>query len=110
MKNRHNESESEGKEGVVTMTREKVKIKSPKLYKLLLHNDDYTTMEFVVYILQNFFFKTVEDAQKIMLKVHREGVAICGIFTYEVAESKRAKVLQAAKENGYPLKCTMEEE
>src|SRR3989338_1737900 len=91
-------------------TIEKNKTKEPKKYKVLLHNDDYTTMEFVVLILQQFFHKTHEEAQEIMLKVHREGKGVCGIYTFEVAESKADKVSQFARSQGYPLKCSIEEE
>ncbi|MEC7275357.1 MAG: ATP-dependent Clp protease adapter ClpS [Bdellovibrionota bacterium] len=102
------EEDHEEGSGVATII--KAKVKKPRLYKVLLHNDDYTTMEFVVYVLQKHFGKSIEDAQGIMLKVHNEGVGICGVFTYEVAESKVAKVAQEAKENGHPLKCSIEPE
>lgn len=88
----------------------KNKLELPKKYKVLLHNDDYSTMEFVIFILQNIFHKTATEAEKIMLAVHHQGVGVCGIFTYEIAESKANKVLQLAKENGQPLKCTTEPE
>ena len=94
--------------GIATIIKQKVK--KPRLYKVLLHNDDYTTMEFVVYVLQKHFGKTMAQAQGIMLKVHNEGVGICGVFTYEVAESKVAKVSQDAKESGHPLRCSVEPE
>ena len=95
----------EREEGAVVLDDE---IKKPSLYKVFLHNDDYTTMEFVVFVLQKFFFKTMDEAQKIMLKIHREGSGLCGIYTFEVAESKKMKVLHAAKENGHPLQCSLE--
>lgn len=84
-------------------------IREPRQFKVLLHNDDYTTMEFVVHVLVSIFRKTEEQAASIMLKVHHEGVGVCGIYTYEMAETKVAIVRQAAAEKGYPLKCTMEE-
>jgi ATP-dependent Clp protease adaptor protein ClpS len=86
----------------------KPKLRPPKKYKVLMHNDDYTTMEFVVHILQKYFNKTRPEAQAIMLEVHTRGMAVCGIYTYEVAESKVAKITKYARENGHPLKCTME--
>ena len=100
--------ETEGDEGLVTV--DKVKIERPKKYMVMLHNDDYTTMEFVVFILQTVFGKTFEQAQDIMMRVHNEGVGVCGIYTYEVAETKAAKVVNLAKENGHPLMCTIEPE
>ncbi len=91
-------------------TIEKKKVKRPKLYKVLLHNDDYTTMEFVIYVLQKHFRKSTEEAQRIMLKVHNEGVGVCGVYTYEVAETKVSKVVKEAQEQSHPLLCTYEPE
>lgn len=91
-------------------TIEKIKIKRPSRYKVILHNDDYTTMEFVIYILQTVFGKTFEEAKVIMLNVHNNGTGVCGTYTHEVAESKAAKVENLAKENGHPLMCTIEPE
>jgi len=85
-------------------------VKRPSRYKVILHNDDYTTMEFVILVLKKFFKKTADEAEVIMLKVHKEGSAICGVYTHEVAESKVFKVNQFARENGHPLKSTMEKE
>jgi ATP-dependent Clp protease adaptor protein ClpS len=85
-------------------------IREPSMYKVLLHNDDYTTMEFVVEVLMLVFNKSVENATRIMLNVHREGVGLCGVYTYEVAETKVGTVSTLAREKGFPLKCTMEEE
>ena len=82
--------------------------KEPAMYKVLLHNDDYTTMEFVVYVLMLIFHKSVEQATHIMLNVHKRGSGLCGVFTYEVAETKVETVTRLARENGHPLKCTME--
>lgn len=84
--------------------------KEPPLYKVLLLNDDYTTMEFVIEILVYIFKKSAEEATRIMLQVHHEGVGVCGVYTYEVAETKVNIVETAARENGFPLKCTMEKE
>jgi len=86
------------------------KVVPPSRYKVLLHNDDYTTMEFVIYVLKHFFNKTEEESHKIMLKVHHEGVGVCGIYTFEVAETKVQQVLDAAEVEGHPLKCTYEKE
>jgi ATP-dependent Clp protease adaptor protein ClpS len=83
-------------------------LKEPPMYKVLLHNDDYTTMEFVVQVLMLVFHKSVEQATHIMLNVHKRGIGLCGLFTYEVAETKVATVTRLARENGHPLKCTME--
>ena len=82
--------------------------KKPSMYKVILHNDDYTPMEFVVYVLQKIFNKNQEDATKIMLHVHQNGIGICGIFTYEVAEVKSKLVIDYAKKNQHPLQCTIE--
>ncbi len=84
-------------------------VKEPKRYKVLLHNDDYTTMEFVVYVLQKVFHKTEAEAMQIMLSVHKNGIGVCGVYTGEVAETKVAMVAGMARKEGYPLKCTMEE-
>lgn len=92
--------------GVVTEIRSKAK--KPNLYRVLLLNDDYTPMEFVVYILQRFFRKSQEEATQIMLTVHHSGAGECGVFTYEVAEAKVAQVMDCAKENEHPLQCVME--
>jgi ATP-dependent Clp protease adaptor protein ClpS len=86
---------------------DKIKIVPPKRYKVLLHNDDYTTMEFVILVLQRIFLKSHAEADKIMLEVHQRGVGVCGIYTYDVAETKRAKVIQFAKDSGHPLKCSV---
>jgi ATP-dependent Clp protease adaptor protein ClpS len=94
--------------GIVTKTR--AKVKKPSLYKVLLLNDDYTPMEFVVHILEKFFAKNREGAVEVMLHVHRHGVGICGVFTYEVAETKVAQVIEFSRRHQHPLQCTMEKE
>lgn len=104
-----NSDEEELNEGGVA-TIKKVKVKKPKKYKVLIHNDDYTTMEFVVYVLQKIFHKNMDEAQAIMLKVHKEGVGVCGVYSHEIAESKSTKVTREAKESGHPLRCTIESE
>lgn len=88
----------------------KITSELPKRYKVLLHNDDYTTMEFVVMILQRIFHKSVQEARDIMLAVHSKGIGICGIYTYEVAETKVVQVKRFSKDHGFPLKCTCEPE
>ncbi len=85
-------------------------IDEPSMYRVLLHNDDYTTMEFVVEVLMVVFSKSIEDATQIMFNVHRRGIGVCGVYTYEVAETKVSTVEAMARENGFPLKCTMEED
>jgi ATP-dependent Clp protease adaptor protein ClpS len=85
------------------------KVEQPKLYKVLLHNDDYTTMEFVVEILEAIFNMPEDQAIQVMLNVHVRGVGVAGIYTFEVAEMKVAKTTAAAQEQEYPLLCTMEE-
>jgi ATP-dependent Clp protease adaptor protein ClpS len=99
--------ESEPDVSVITETQKEVR--KPPLYKVLLHNDDYTTMEFVVYILQNVFHKTELDAVRIMLAVHHQGVGVAGVYTHEIAEAKVDKVTQLARTNEFPLLCTLEE-
>ncbi len=100
--------ENERQTGLLLKPRPKTK--KPSMYKVLLLNDDYTPMEFVVHILERFFNKNRQEATDIMLHVHRRGVGICGIFTYEVAETKVAQVMDFARANEQPLQCTMEKE
>jgi ATP-dependent Clp protease adaptor protein ClpS len=83
-------------------------LREPEMYKVLLHNDDYTTMDFVVEVLITVFSKDFQEATRIMLDVHQNGVGLCGVYTYEIAETKVETVHVLARENGYPLKCTME--
>jgi len=97
-------------DGLVTAKAEsEIKLRRPPLYKVLLHNDDYTSMEFVVFILQSIFGRSEGDAVHIMLNVHNEGVGVAGIYTYEIAEMKVAKVTSTAQANEFPLLCTIEE-
>ena len=83
-------------------------LKEPPLYQVILINDDYTPMEFVVYLLKSFFNKSNEEATKIMLHVHQNGIGVCGIFSYEIAEAKVIQVLDTSRKNNHPLQCTME--
>ncbi|MEO1198840.1 MAG: ATP-dependent Clp protease adapter ClpS [Pseudomonadota bacterium] len=92
--------------GTVTKTRPKTK--KPSLYRVLLLNDDYTPMEFVVHVLERFFGKQREEATQIMLHVHQNGVGECGIFSYEVAETKVTQVMDFARKHQHPLQCIME--
>lgn len=87
-----------------------LKLKYPKKYKVYLLNDDYTTMEFVIDILMGVFHKSYEEAQNIMLEVHQKQRGLCGVYTHEIAETKVMQVITKAKDNGFPLKATMEEE
>ncbi len=94
--------------GTSVVTRVKPKVKKPSLYRVLLLNDDFTPMEFVIYVLEQHFSMTPEQATTVMLHVHNNGVGECGVFTYEVAETKVAQVMNAARKNQHPLQCVME--
>jgi ATP-dependent Clp protease adaptor protein ClpS len=100
------ETDKDEQSGVATIRKEK--LQAPRMYKVIMHNDDYSTMEFVVLVLQKFFNKSSPEAHAIMLEVHQRGFGVCGIYTCEVAESKAAKVVKYARDNGHPLKCTTE--
>ena len=100
--------EQGGGAGAAVVTETKPKLQRPSLYRVLILNDDYTPMEFVIYVLERFFQKSREDATRIMLHVHQHGVGVCGVFTYEVAETKVAQVIDFARENQHPLQCTLE--
>lgn len=100
------DGEGDGQTGIATKTR--TKPKKPSQYKVLLLNDDYTPMEFVVMVLKRFFRMDLEQATRVMLHVHQKGVGVCGIFPYEVAETKVNQVMDFAKENQHPLQCTLE--
>ena len=94
--------------GVVTRTRPRTK--KPSNYKVLMLNDDYTPMEFVVHVLERFFNKGRDEATRIMLHVHQKGVGICGVYTFEIAETKVTQVMDFARKHQHPLQCTMEKE
>ena len=94
--------------GLGVATRTRTRTKQPTPYKVLMLNDDYTPMEFVVLCLQRFFRMGVEDATRVMLHVHQKGVGVCGIFSYEVAETKVGQVTDFARQNQHPLQCTLE--
>jgi ATP-dependent Clp protease adaptor protein ClpS len=91
-------------------TKTRTRTQRPSLYKVLLLNDDYTPMEFVVHVLEKFFGKSREDAHLIMMLVHQKGVGVCGVYTFEVAETKVAQVIEFARQHQHPLQCTMEKE
>jgi len=95
--------------GVATDTRVERKVEQPKRYKVLLHNDDYTTMEFVVYVLQTIFRRAEAEAVQIMLHVHRSGIGVAGVYTYEIAETRIKQVEALAREHEFPLRCSMDE-
>ncbi len=97
-----------GDNGTAIITRTKTQTKKPSLYRVLLLNDDYTPMEFVILVLQRFFNKSTEAATQIMLHVHNHGVGECGVFTYEVAETKVTQVMDFARKHQHPLQCVME--
>lgn len=101
-----NDTDDDAVTGVITKTREKTA--KPSMYRVLLLNDDYTPMEFVVLVLERFFHMPRESAAQVMLHVHQRGVGTCGVFTYEVAESKVTQVTDYARKNQHPLQCTME--
>ena len=92
--------------GVVVRT--KPKVKKPSMFKVIMLNDDYTPMEFVVMVLERFFHKSQEEATNIMLHVHQKGMGVCGVYTYEVAESKVSQVMDLARQDQHPLQCTLE--
>jgi len=100
----------DGDSGTSVVTKTRPKTKRPSLYRVLLLNDDYTTMEFVVDVLQHIFQKNREEATKIMLHVHQKGVGICGVYTYEVAETKVTQTVDYVRKNQHPLQCTLEKE
>ena len=100
----------EPQHGTDVLTESKQKLQKPPLYKVLLHNDNYTTMEFVVFVLMNVFHHSENDAIRIMLQVHNQQVGIAGVYTFEIAETKVAKVAQLAREHDYPLLSSLEEE
>lgn len=105
------QSDGDGNEvgrGTAVITRTKTKTKKPSLYRVLILNDDYTPMEFVVHVLERFFQKDREAATRIMLHVHNHGVGECGVYTFEVAETKVSQVMDFARQNQHPLQCVME--
>jgi ATP-dependent Clp protease adaptor protein ClpS len=108
MTNRNRDSDPGTVGQVVAKTKDQTQ--KPAMYKVLLLNDDYTPMEFVVHVLERFFGKSLEDATRIMLHVHNHGVGICGVYTYEIAETKVTQVIDFARQHQHPLQCTMEKD
>jgi len=104
----HPDKDDESGTGVAVKTRPKPK--KPSMFKVLMLNDDYTPMEFVVHVLEQFFGKSIEEATTIMLQVHQSGVGVCGVYTYEVAETKVQQVMDLARKNQHPLQCTLEKD
>jgi ATP-dependent Clp protease adaptor protein ClpS len=103
--------DDDGEEGDANVSiQTRTRTKKPSLYRVLILNDDYTPMEFVVFVLERIFNKTRDEATHIMLHVHQHGVGVCGVYTYEVAETKVAQVMDLARRNEHPLQCTMEKE
>ena len=94
--------------GVAVKTRPKTK--KPSMYKVLMLNDDYTPMEFVIYVLESFFSMSHDEATQVMLHVHQKGVGVCGVFTYEIAETKVNQTMDLAQKNEHPLQCTIEKD
>ena len=92
------------------LTDSETKLEKPKLFKVILHNDDFTTMEFVIFVLQHVFLKSLDEAYTIMMKVHEKGIGIAGTYTFEVATMKADKAMNLARAREYPLLCTVEEE
>jgi ATP-dependent Clp protease adaptor protein ClpS len=101
-------NDDDNRTGTAIITKTKPRTKRPNLYRVLLLNDDYTPMEFVVHVLERFFNKSREDATRIMLHVHQNGVGECGVFTYEVAETKVTQVMDFSRKHQHPLQCVME--
>nr|WP_050801361.1 ATP-dependent Clp protease adapter ClpS [Gluconobacter morbifer] len=95
---------------ISVVARPRPRTRKPSMYKVLMLNDDYTPMEFVVHVLERFFSKSRDEATAIMLQVHQKGVGVCGVFTYEVAESKVTQVMDLARQNQHPLQCTIEKD
>lgn len=102
------DEEGPGGPGLGIATRTRARAKKPTPYKVLMLNDDYTPMEFVVHVLQRFFRMDMEEATRVMLHVHQRGVGVCGVFSYEVAETKVNQVMDFARQNQHPLQCTLE--
>jgi ATP-dependent Clp protease adaptor protein ClpS len=109
-RNPNNTNDNDGRTTTGVVIKTKPKVKKPSMYKVLMLNDDYTPMEFVVHVLEKFFSKSTEEATRIMLHVHQRGVGVCGVFTFEVAETKVNQVMDAARKSQHPLQCTLEKE
>ena len=108
MADKHKDAGDTGQTGIAVKARPRTK--KPSMFKVLLMNDDYTPMEFVVQVLEQFFNKSREEATRIMLHVHQRGVGLCGVYTHEIAETKVMQVMDYAKRSQHPLQCIMEKE
>jgi len=108
MSDRETNTPEDNQTGLAVRTR--TKTKKPAMYKVLMLNDDYTPMEFVVHVLERFFGKNREEATRIMLHVHQKGVGVCGTYTYEVAETKVTQTMDFARKHQHPLQCTLEKD
>ena len=106
--NNEQDSGDELERGIAVKSRPKTK--KPSMYKVLMLNDDYTPMEFVIYVLESFFSMSHDEATQVMLHVHQKGVGICGVFTYEIAETKVNQTMDLAQKNEHPLQCTIEKD
>ena len=106
--NNNPDNEDELERGIAVKSRPKTK--KPSMYKVLMLNDDYTPMEFVIHVLENFFSMSHDEATQVMLHVHQKGVGICGVFTYEIAETKVNQTMDLAQKNEHPLQCTIEKD
>jgi len=102
------DGDTDGQDQIGIATKTRTRPKKPSQFKVLLLNDDYTPMEFVVMVLKRFFQMDLEQATRVMLHVHQKGVGICGVFTYEIAETKVNQVMDFARQNSHPLQCTLE--
>jgi len=106
----HDDEDDKGGPDIGVVTKTRPKVKKPSMYKVLMLNDDYTPMEFVVHVLERVFGKTGDEATRIMLHVHQKGVGVCGVYTYEVAETKVTQTMDLARKHQHPLQCTLEKE
>ncbi|MEM7071592.1 MAG: ATP-dependent Clp protease adapter ClpS [Pseudomonadota bacterium] len=107
-KQNHKKNNIKDKRDIKVLVKEKTKIKKPSLYQVVMLNDDYTPMEFVVYLLQHFFDKSIEEATQIMLHIHQHGKGKCGVYSFEIAETKVMQVLNLAQSEQHPLECKIE--
>ena len=110
MSDKENDQNSNGDSGTIVVTETKTKTKKPSMYKVLLLNDDYTPMEFVVHILERIFHKSGGEATQIMLHVHQKGIGVCGVYTYDIAETKAIQVTNYARKYEHPLQMQLEKE
>jgi ATP-dependent Clp protease adaptor protein ClpS len=110
MSDERGDDDDDGRSNIGVVAKPRLKVKKPSMYKVLMLNDDYTPMEFVIHVLERFFGKGAEEASQVMLQVHQKGVGICGVFTFEIAETKVNQTMELARKNQHPLQCTLEKE